>query len=264
MSDTVTDATVKQVNKPNVDGGKKSADNTNQRKLTEARDILKGRYAKIAMLDSDGKKTKVTMGWEDIFNQAGGDAQTAHLQLVEAKETYSSESDSIAQLFLSIARISKNADVFATDYKNMAFVWKTTNNVTKLPQAIVDAASVIKRSWRHKLDPTKAASITSLRAELKAHVKADKVDDSGTVDIDKDTADTMKLLTQIAVALKAENMLQEYADFLGQLKAVAQEYIEEESKQVTDEVAKLEDVIDADMASAVLTDDAPSKEAQVN
>ena len=254
MSDTVTDQTVKQVNKPNIDGGKKMADNTNQRKLMAARDVLKGRYSEIPLLDAEGKKTKQSMDWVAIFDQASGDAEVAHSVLQTAKDTYASESGCIAQLFLSIARISKTPDVFATDYKNMALVWKTTNNVNKLPQAIIDAASVIKRAWGHNIDPTKAKSITGLRADIKTKVKAENKaakDDGAPTELDTDVTELMNHLTTIMVLLKAEGMLTEYAALVGNLKAIADDYdVTNEDDSIDNDLSeqfdKLAEVIEDD------------------
>lgn len=240
---------VKNLNKPLVNGGKKGADNMNQRKLTEARDVLAGRYSKLPVRDKDGKATKVTMSWIDIFDQASGDAQDAYEAFKGAKEAYSEESKSISQLFMEVARVAGSLEQFRTDYKNMLFVWKTTNNVKAAPQSIYDAASVIKRSFKAGIDVKKASGIQALKDAIREKNKEEKEDTVATETVNPAIANTMKLLTRVAVLLEQENMLEELSQFLKGLEDVTKQYVETETTE-EQEADILSQVIEQDVAKA--------------
>jgi len=251
MSKTVKAATLKaNGTKPaDIQGGKKSADNVTQRKLTEARDVLAGRYGKLPMRNAKGKATKEVFDWVSIFDQASGDAQEAYDKFQSAKDVYSDESKSISRLFMEVVKVAGSLEQFSTDYKNMRFVWKTTNNVKAVPQSILDAASVIKRAFKSDIDVAKATSIQSLKDAIKEKNKEDK-DADIEADTNPATRDTLAKLHKLATTLEAENMLEDLAQLLHMVDDVMGQFIDSGDVTIDHEASILEQVIDADDSGA--------------
>jgi len=144
-----------------------------------------------------------------------------------------------------VVKVAGSLEQFSTDYKNMRFVWKTTNNVKAVPQSILDAASVIKRAFKADIDVVKATSIQSLKDAIKEKNKEDK-DADIEADTNPATRDTLAKLYKLATTLEAENMLEDLAQLLHMVDDVMGQFIDSGDVTIDHEASILEQVIDAD------------------
>ena len=146
-------------------------------KAAEMAAMIPTAFASLRLVDQD-KKDKATFKWQAVFDSAADKlVEGAHIEYKEAKGRYEKGQTSISQQFLSFARAAGGVDQFNEIYTAMCFVWKETNSKggekADLPQAIQDAASVIRRSWAASIDPTKATSVHALKKALKDAKKAE-------------------------------------------------------------------------------------------